>query len=84
MLYFRSILSPSPVVLQKRTFLETYCSVNLTSRRSTPQAQCFSLTNLKTHLIIRISKGQAIDGKRETKGRVYEDWLRARLEAGAA
>jgi len=25
------------------------------------------LTNLKTHLIIRISKGQAIDEKHETK-----------------
>jgi hypothetical protein len=27
------------------------------------------LTNLKSHLIIRISKGLAVDGKRETKRR---------------
>ncbi len=30
------------------------------------------MTNLKSHLIIRISKGQAIDGKRETNRRGYE------------
>ncbi len=39
--------------------------------------------NLKSLLIIRISKGQAIDGKRETKGRVYEDWIRPGLQTGA-
>ncbi len=30
------------------------------------------LKNLKTHLIIRISKGETIDGKRETNRRGYE------------
>src|SRR2546421_6186946 len=34
-----------------------------------PQACNFPLTNLKTHLIIRISKGQGVDGKRETIGK---------------
>jgi len=43
-----------------------------------PQACNFPLTNLKTHLIIRISKGQGVDGKRETKGGGYEDRLRVR------
>ena len=43
-------------------------------------ARNFPLTNLKTHLIIRISKGQAARGKRETKGRATEDWIRARLQ----
>src|SRR5258708_4690919 len=41
------------------------------------------LTILKTHLIIKISKRQAVDGKPETYGGVYEDWLCARLETGA-
>jgi hypothetical protein len=39
------------------------------------------LTNLKTYLIIRISKGRAADGKPETQGRVYEDWVCARLQS---
>ena len=43
----------------------------------------FSLTNLKTHLIIWISKPHQVNGKRETKGRVYEDWLCSCLETGA-
>jgi hypothetical protein len=33
------------------------------------------LTNLITHLINRISKHHPVDGKRETKGRVYENLL---------
>jgi hypothetical protein len=32
------------------------------------QACDFPLSNLKSHLIIRISKGQAVDGKPETIG----------------
>jgi len=43
-------------------------------------ARNFPLTNLKTHLITRISKGQAVDGKRETKGRATNDWVSARLQ----
>src|SRR6266566_7314397 len=31
----------------------------------------------------RISKGQAIDGKPETKGRVYENWICPGLQTGA-
>ena len=45
-----------------------------------PQARHFPLTNLVTHLIIKISKGETIDEKRETKGRAYENWLRACLQ----
>ena len=33
--------------------------------------------------LIKVSHGQAVDGKHETKGRVYEDWVRSRLETGA-
>ena len=40
--------------------------------------------NLKTHLIIKISKGLAIDGKQETKGRAYENWLDACLKTDEA
>ena len=47
-----------------------------------PQACHFLLTNLKTHLRIKISKGLAIDGKRETKGRAYEIWPSACLTTG--
>jgi hypothetical protein len=46
------------------------------------QAHDSLLTNLKSHLIIRISKGQAIDGQPETNGGDYEDWGRARLQTG--
>src|SRR5436190_7856501 len=49
---------------QNRLFFETHCSA-LSNGPSSSHMPL--LTNLKTHLIIRISKGQAIDGKRETK-----------------
>ena len=41
------------------------------------------MTNLKTHLKIKISKRQTFDGKPETYGGAYEDWLRSRFQAGA-
>jgi hypothetical protein len=47
-----------------RPFFETHCSAFSNGSSS---SHILFLTNLKTHLIIRISKGQAIDGKRETK-----------------
>src|SRR5262245_8606590 len=47
---------------------------------SPPQARGPLLTNLKSYLIIRISKGQAADGKPETNGGDNEDWLCARLQ----
>src|SRR5258708_16291416 len=48
-----------------------------------PQARISLLTNLKTHLIIKVSKHQVVDGKPETYGGAYEDWLCARLQTGA-
>jgi len=48
------------------------------------QAYHFPLTNLKTHLNNKISKGEAVDGKHETKGRVYEGWLCAPLRKGSS
>jgi hypothetical protein len=39
-----------------------------------------SLANLTTHLIIRISKGQAVDGKRETKEVVKIGYVRVSKE----
>ena len=49
---------------QNRSFTETHCSA-LSNGPSSSHMPL--LTNLKTHLIIRISKGQAIDEKHETK-----------------
>ena len=48
-----------------------------------PQARCLLLTNLKTYLITRISKHQAIDGKPEAYGGAYENRVCARLKTGA-
>ena len=49
-------------------------------RASPPQARDFLLATLKSHLIIRTSKGQAADGKPETHGGDEEDWRRAHLQ----
>src|SRR5438045_6007113 len=54
----------SLVFQQAGSFFETHCSA-LSNGPSSSHLPL--LTNLKTHLIIRISKGPAIDGKRETK-----------------
>lgn len=52
---------------RNRPFPETNCSVFPKAYPTASARTRFLLTNLKTHLIIRISKGRAVNGKRETK-----------------
>ena len=56
-----------------RPLSETYRSAFLGRGTPPPQAHDSLLTNLKSHLIIRISKGQTIDGEPETKGGGHTD-----------
>jgi hypothetical protein len=65
---------------RNRPFLATFGSAFLESGSSSSQARPRLLQNLKTYLIIRISKGQAANGKPETNGGDYEGWLCARLQ----
>jgi hypothetical protein len=65
---------------QNRPFLETQCSAFRGRGAPLLQARDFLLENLKSQLIIRISKDQAIDEKPETHGGDEKDWGRARLQ----
>ena len=62
--------------LNKPPFVEIYCSAFSNGHSSSHKPL---LTNLNTHLIIRISKGQAIDRKRETNGEQHENQLSVRV-----
>lgn len=66
-----------------RPFFDTHGSAFLDRSTPSPQAHDTLLANLKTHLKMKISKHHPFNGKHETKGRVYEDWLRIHHETGA-
>src|SRR5689334_10201727 len=79
----RDRLIHSGVFQHAGPFSEISCSAFSEAYLIAAASVRFLLTNLKTHLIIRISKGQAVDGKRETKGRAYEDRVCTCLQTGA-
>jgi hypothetical protein len=78
-----SVVSSVHSTSHNRPFLATHGSAFLGPERTASARTRFLLTNLKTHLIIRISKYHPVDGKCETKGRDDENRLCTCLQTRA-